>query len=231
MSKIVYKTDKFIAVLKSAGTPSQPDNTGAPDAMTLAGRELWRLGEKNTLYLVHRLDLPVGGILVFARDGKTAAVLSALFAEGGAVKEYIAVTEGACEGGRYTDYLVKNATLKRAAIAKSEKQSGAKFASLTCEQIFVSGAGRDTRTLVRVNLETGRFHQIRAQLSSRSYPIVGDKKYGSRDFRAHTPALFASRVSFTLDGEEFNISATPELSEYPWSLFSEEIMKLYPEGI
>ena len=93
-----------------------------------------------------------------------------------------------------------------------------------------NGEGTSARTLVKVELETGRFHQIRAQLSSRSTPIVGDKKYGSRDFRAHTPSLFASRVAFSLDGEEIDISAIPDVLEYPWSNFAEEIMNLYPNA-
>jgi 23S rRNA pseudouridine1911/1915/1917 synthase len=228
MSKIVYKDKRIIAVIKPAGTPSQPDNTGTPDAMTLAERELSALGESPQLYLVHRLDLPVGGLIVFARSRSIAAKLSSLFAESGVVKEYIAVTEGECEGGRYTDYLVKNATLKRAEIAKSEKQSGAKPAALTCTPLSKIGEGKSARTLVKVELETGRFHQIRAQLSSRSTPIVGDKKYGSRDFGAHTPSLFASRVAFSLDGEKIDISAIPDVLEYPWSNFAEEIMNLYP---
>ena len=75
------------------------------------------------------------------------------------------------------------------------------------------------RTLVSVTLHTGRFHQIRAQLSSRGAPIVGDGKYGSRDKGAGTPALYANRLAFSLFGREYELRALPDTDAYPWSLF------------
>ena len=77
-------------------------------------------------------------------------------------------------------------------------------------------------SLVRSSLKTGRFHQIRAQFASRKMPLIGDKKYGSRDFLAKYPALFAYRLTFDFNGKPVDIKAYPCLENYPWLLFKEE---------
>ena len=79
--------------------------------------------------------------------------------------------------------------------------------------------------IVASSLGTGRFHQIRAQMSARSHPLIGDKKYGSRDEHRRVPALFAYMLSFTVFGKKIRVSATPCTDEYPWNLFDAEIYK------
>ena len=79
-----------------------------------------------------------------------------------------------------------------------------------------------TRSLLQIRLHTGRFHQIRAQLSSRGASIVGDGKYGSRDKGARMPALCAVALSFTVDREKVELERLPDLNGYPWSLFEKE---------
>lgn len=218
MLKTVYKSKNLIIVVKPAGTPAEPDLTGICDAMTLTSEALSSLGECDTLYLIHRLDLPVGGLLAFARNKKSAREASSLFSENGVVKEYLAVVEGECQSGALTDYLVKNTATKKAAVCDRETK-GAKLAELSFINLCTMQTEKGARTLVKISLKTGRFHQIRAQFSSRKLPLVGDKKYGSRDVGARNPALFCSRLAFTLDGERIDVIASPDMSVYPWCLF------------
>ena len=79
-----------------------------------------------------------------------------------------------------------------------------------------------TFSLVKIKLKTGRFHQIRVQFASRQMPLIGDKKYGSRDFKAKMPSLFATEIGFKIKGKEITASRLPSLAEYPWSLFEEK---------
>lgn len=216
--EILYKNKNFIAVNKPIGTPSQKDQTGAPDAMTLTSEYLASIGEPSALWLVHRLDRVVGGILVFARTKSAAASLSAAFAERGAEKYYLAVIEGEAEGGEMRDFLYKDSAKGKAFVVERERH-GVKEARLEYSPIAAVDYDGRRLTLVTIKLHTGRFHQIRAQFASRRHFLVGDGKYGSKDNRAKTPALFAYRLALTFGGKEYEITATPDLSAYPWSLF------------
>ena len=226
MSNIVKKNDDIVIISKGVGVPSQPDKSGAPDAMSMTGEELSSLGEKSTLYPIHRLDRGVGGLLLFARNKKSAAELSAKVSGEGIGKEYFAILEGVPElcKGRLTDYLIKDSVLKLARVASKDKKD-AKLAVLDYELLATAHTPKCERSLVRVRLSTGRFHQIRAQFSSRGLSLLGDRKYGSREVRYREPALFAYRLSFELFGKSFDASALPDLTAYPWSLFSSEFYK------
>ena len=221
--EILYKDKNLIAVYKPSGLPSQSDTTGDEDALTLASRELILLGENKELWLVHRLDRVVGGILVFARNKKYAALLSSLVSDRGIKKEYLAVVDGEAEGGVLRDYLYKDSAKGKAFVVDSQRK-GVKEAELEYERLFRIEADKGVKTLVRIDLHTGRFHQIRVQFSSRGTPISGDGKYGSRDSVAKTPALFAYRLSFTADGKDYQFTKLPCASEYPWSLFDFDIL-------
>ena len=190
MTKIVLKTKNAVVICKPAGIPSQPDPSGDADAMTLTAGLLKDISEREELYLVHRLDRVVGGLMVFARNKKSAAELSSLVSGDGIGKEYFAVVEGAPTDATLTDMLVKDARLNMARVARNGER-GAKEARLEYKTLAVLDTENGTRSLLRVKLDTGRFHQIRAQLSSHGNPIVGDNKYGSRDRASHMPALFS----------------------------------------
>ena len=218
--EILYKDKNLIAINKPAGIPVQPDPTSDKDAMSLCAEILAEQGENNALWLVHRLDRVVGGTVVFARNKRTAAALSELFSTQGTEKEYLAVVEGVAEGGVLEDFLYKD-TAKGKAFVVDRKRAGVKEAKLEYTPIATAETERGTYTLVRVKLHTGRFHQIRAQLSSRGMPIVGDGKYGSHDNHAKMPALFSSRLGFTLGTKSYNIKKIPDKESYPWSLFDE----------
>jgi len=223
--KIIYKDKNCLVIQKEANVPSAPDPTGTPDALTIASDMLRDCGEDSSLYPIHRLDRVVGGLIVFARNKKSAAELSALVSGEGIGKEYLAVTDAPIPGGVYTDLIYKDARQSKSFIV-DRTRAGVREATLTltpiCEAI-VNGA---VRSLVRVRLKTGRFHQIRAQLSHRGSPITGDKKYGSRDSVAKFPSLFAYKLEFDLAGKRISLVASPDTSAYPWSLFRDEIKAL-----
>ena len=221
---IVLKTPDFVVINKPVGMPSQSDPSGDKDAMTLTSEILRDEGSNPSLFLIHRLDRVVGGLLVFARNKSSAASLSSAVAEHSMTKEYFAVVAGRAEGGVMKDYIYKDATLGKAFIT-DRKRSGVKECELEYSTLDIIEAAGGELSLVRVRLKTGRFHQIRAQFSSRKMPLVGDKKYGSRDRVAHTPALFATRLTFEHKGSIVEATALPPIESYPWSLFAEDKYK------
>ena len=114
--------------------------------------------------------------------------------------------------------IFKDARASKAFIVDRERQ-GTKPARLTYRKLASAEIEKGTKTLVYVTLDTGRFHQIRAQMSHIKHPITGDGKYGSRDNRAKGPALMASHLAIDLPGEKIDVCRIPELNTYPWSLF------------
>ena len=222
--QIVLKNKNFIVINKPIGMPSQSDTTGDRDAMTVLSEFLTSLEEPSALWLIHRLDRNVGGLLVFARNKKSAAELSEKIQYGAFVKKYFAVCHGKPSEGEYTDYLYKDSSTSKSYVVKT-KRMGAKEACLDLSLVASNGE----MSAVSVTLHTGRFHQIRAQLSSRGNSLVGDKKYGSKDALCRTPALFAYSLSFEIFGEKISVSALPDMNEYPWNIFSQEIQNAIEE--
>ena len=192
--------------------------------LTMVSDALGKTGEASEVYLVHRLDTVVGGLLAFARNKSAAKELSALVSDGTLKKEYLAVVEGDAYGGTLIDYLAKDSRINKA-IVKNSSQNGAKYAELSYTVLEKVNTENGTLSLVRISLKTGRFHQIRAQFSSRNMPLLCDSKYGSKNHRARHLALFAYKLDFRLSGEKITVIKYPELDIYPWNLFSEESYK------
>ena len=218
---IIYK-DKHICVIKKpVGMPSQSDPTGDTDALTDTKAALEKASDSSALWLIHRLDRNVAGLLVFARTRAAAAELSRLVSEGEMNKRYLAVCEGKGAEGELCDYLFKDSISNKSFVVSGARRGAKKaitYSSLLGE--------REERSLLELDLKTGRFHQIRCQLASRKNPLVGDKKYGSRDAGARTPALFAYRLGFTVFGKKYEFCEMPDSGEYPWSTFKEELKKI-----
>lgn len=217
---ILFKNKDFIACVKPQGIPSQPDPSGCVDMTALLSEELIKNGEKSDIFVVHRLDRSTGGLIIYARNKEAAAAFSRLVAEkDGFQKEYLAVISGRPENesGNMTDYLLKDSAQKKAFVVKSERK-GAKLASLDYEVKNTVQIDEKTFSLLRITLNTGRFHQIRAQLSSRGMPIYGDGKYGSRE-KAPNFALWASKITFTYKGKRYEFESAPDLDQKPWNLF------------
>lgn len=218
--EILYKSKNAVIINKPFGTPSQADKSGDGDALSLTSKALKESGENAALWLLHRLDRVVGGLLVFARTKESAAKINSLITSGGLHKEYIAVVEGEVCEGELVDYLYHDTRANKAFVVNSGSR-GAKEAILFCELLATAEYMGKKVSLVKVNLKTGRFHQIRAQLSSRGNPIIGDGKYGSK-IKCRNIALFSYKLCCTIPNEEIKACALPDLNTFPWSIFDEE---------
>ncbi len=175
---VLYEDNHLLAMEKPAGILTQSDRTGDICLMDLARRYLARKYSKTGevfLGLVHRLDRPVGGVIVFARTSKAARRLSEQFRARETKKIYRAVVEGKPNPpeGELTHWLLKSGMMMKVVAPKTPSSQEARLIYRTRE------TGRDT-SLVEVELITGRRHQIRAQLAAIGCPIVGDIKYGAR---------------------------------------------------
>ena len=215
---IVLENKHFVVINKPCGMPSQSDPSGDKDAMTLTSELLRSEGSNPSLFLIHRLDRVVGGLMVFARNKKYAAILSELVKEHLFSKEYYAVVDGEAEDGTLVDLLYRDSRVGKAFVVDRER-NGVKKAELSYKRLASVKTERGVKTLVYVSLKTGRFHQIRAQLSHNGTPISGDGKYGSHDNRVKNIALMAARMEFNAQGEKVDVSISPDVSIYPWSLF------------
>ena len=187
-------SDKSIAVcVKPVGMDAESE---APEALKAA------LG--GDFYAVHRLDLNVGGVMVFARNKSVAAALSRAMQEGRISKEYVAMVHGTPpESGDWQDLLWKDSSKNKVFVVKRER-GGVKKARLEFTRLT---AGETS--LVRIRLHTGRSHQIRVQFASRGFPLVGDHKYGSRD-EAVAPTLFACLLAFPYKGKVKSFEVLPD---------------------
>ena len=211
MIEILHKSKDFIACVKPQGVPSQPDPSGCADMVSLLQEHLRESGENDGIFVVHRLDRATGGVMVYARNKGAAAEFSRLIAEkDGFEKHYLTIASGSPQEkcGTMVDYLYKDSTQKKAFVIKSERKS-AKLASLDYEVIDTRVKDEKVFSLIAIKLNTGRFHQIRAQLSSRGMPIYGDGKYGSRE-KAPYFALWADKLRFTFKGKTFEFEKAPE---------------------
>ena len=193
--EILYQDKDLAVIVKPAGKESQAQVPGELTA---------QLG--GTFYPVHRLDLNVGGVMVYARSKAAAAALSKAIQDGAMVKEYVAMVHGAPpESGDWEDLLFKDSTKNKVFVVK-RMRGGVKKARLEYRRI-----AEGETSLVHIRLHTGRSHQIRVQFASRKFPLVGDHKYGSRD-GANAPMLFSCRITFPWKGEEKRFEAYP-----PWA--------------
>jgi 23S rRNA pseudouridine1911/1915/1917 synthase len=201
--KILYEDKYIISLLKPPGMLSQSDSE----------EDIGALIDCPT-HIINRLDRPVGGIVLLAKDTDTAASLTALMRDGGISKHYLAVVCGKCEvQADFTDYLMINRRLNLSKIVNKGMRD-AKQARLSYRLI---AEGEDS-SLIDVTLYTGRHHQIRAQLAHHSLPIWGDTKYNP-DFkhkRGVLPALFAHSLTFThpVTGELLEIRALPDYGKF-----------------
>lgn len=159
------------------------------------------------IYPVHRLDLNVGGLMVYARTKKGAAQLSRLIQEGQLEKEYVALVHGTpAPEGYLTDFLYKDSRKNKIFVVKKPR-AGVKEAALSYRCLCPG-----EESLVQVHLHTGRSHQIRVQFSSRGYPLVGDHKYGSRS-PIQVPRLWSCRLTFPWDGKIRTFTDLPDWAE------------------
>ncbi|MBQ7230879.1 MAG: RNA pseudouridine synthase [Oscillospiraceae bacterium] len=190
---IIYSDRELAVIVKPVGVDSE-HQVPALISETLGGE----------IFPIHRLDLNVGGVMVYARTKSSAAQLSKLVQEGKLVKEYRCLVHGTPpESGVLEDLLFKDSRKNKVFVVKKERK-GVKKASL--EYVRLTDG---SPALLHIRLHTGRSHQIRVQFASRGFPLVGDHKYGARD-EAKEPKLFSCRISFPWKGEDKVFEAFPE---------------------
>ncbi len=179
--EVIYEDGDVLVAIKPAGVPVQTKNITGEDMESALKRYLSGKGEDpREAGIVHRLDTPVAGLIVFGKNKKALSFLDREFRERRVSKSYLAVVSGLVtdEGEvRLADHIRKEsgATGVRAVIS-DEKDKRAKRAELRYS-VIANDPGKNTSVL-RVSLDTGRFHQIRCQLSHAGHPILGDVKYG-----------------------------------------------------
>jgi 23S rRNA pseudouridine1911/1915/1917 synthase len=193
--RVLFEDNHHIAVFKPARVLTQGDETGDPSLMDLTKawlKEKYRKPGNVFLGLLHRLDRPVAGVVLFAKTSKGASRLSEQFRTREVSKIYWAVVEGnvGASHGELRHYLRTEETGK--VTLGSEPYEGAKVARLSYRRLEESGR----TTLLEVTLETGRKHQIRAQLAAMGHPIVGDTRYGASRAKGEGIALIAKRLEF-----------------------------------
>ena len=199
---IVYEDDVMLACVKPYGVPSQADKSNDEDMITLLKNYIFNKqdsDEEPYLAVIHRLDRPVGGVMIFAKTPEAAAKLSDDMQDGNIVKYYQAILTGELpdEFGELTDYLVRDGKTNTTKVAK-KGDKGAKKAILNYEVLDVMETDEGVLSYVLVELITGRHHQIRAQMAARGCGIWGDTKYNPKFARLRRRymqiGLYSSRI-------------------------------------
>ena len=214
--KIVYEDNHLLVVEKPSNIPVQEDSSKDIDMITLL-KEYRKTNENKPgeayIGLVHRLDRPVSGIMVFAKTSKAASRLSDQIRQNKFQKTYLAVVENSLpQKGKLEDYLTKNEKENKSYITTKEK------GKYSCLEYKVLSA-KDNISLVEINLITGRSHQIRVQFSSRGNPLNGDSKYGSNPNNIDI-ALFAKSITFIHPTTKEKLTFTLNIpNKYPFNIF------------
>ena len=214
---VLYEDNHIIVAVKPANIPSQADISGDIDMLTMVKEYVKKKYNKpGNVYLglVHRLDRPVGGVMIFAKTSKAASRLSKQINENKFAKTYIAVVEGKMnKSDTLTDYLIKDEKTNTSYITTKGK---GKLSILDYTLISY----KDNMSLVKINLHTGRSHQIRVQFSSRNHPLIGDARYNKNADLKTNIALFAISLSFyhpvTKEKMSFNLDIP---KRYPFNIF------------
>lgn len=218
---ILYEDNHLLVVEKPRNILVQGDDTKDLDLLTMLKNDLKvRYNKPGNVYLglVHRLDRPVGGALVFAKTSKAASRLANMLREKKLEREYLAIVRGIPyeKKGTLEHYLLKDEKKNQVFVVAKETKR-AKFAKLDYE-VLRSAEGL---SLLKVRLHTGRPHQIRVQLSTMGYPLYGDQKYGqSVNKVGQQIALWSYSLKFIHPvKKEFVEFICQPPKEYPWNLF------------
>lgn len=211
--KILYEDNHIIVVEKPPNVPSQGDKTNDEDMLTIIKKYLKeKYNKPGNVYLglVHRLDRPVGGVMVFAKTSKAAARLSEQVRNKVFKKEYLVIVDGKLENpkGTLENYLLKNERNNISKVVK-ENTKNAKYAKLDYEVLKYNE--EINLSVLKVLLHTGRHHQIRVQLSNIGHSICGDQKYGTRG-RGKQICLWAYKLTIEhpISKEKMEFTSIPE---------------------
>ena len=221
--KILYEDNHIIVVVKPPNIPSQGDKTGDIDMLTIIKEYLKeKYNKPGNVYLglVHRLDRPVGGVMVFAKTSKAASRLSEQVRNKVFKKEYLAIVDGNLKKneGTLENYLLKNEKTNTSKVVK-EGTKNSKYAKLDYEALKYNE--EINLSLLRILLHTGRHHQIRVQLANFGHSICGDQKYGTRG-RGKQISLWAYKLTIEhpITKEEIEFKGLPE-EVGPWTMIKD----------
>ena len=207
---ILYSDNDILVCIKPAGVLSTDESGGLPELARAA------LGDENAdVRTVHRLDRVVSGLMVLARSAAAASELSRQIRDGQFDKEYLAVVHGLTEAqGEMRDLLARDKSERKTYVTDTPAK-GVQEARLSYETLGQA----DGMSLVRIRLHTGRTHQIRCQFSSRSLPLVGDRKYSILEDGCDI-ALWSGMIAFAhpVSGEKMCFTAPPP-EKFPWNIF------------
>lgn len=229
---VLHEDEDILVCMKPMGVPAQSDKTRDPDMITLVKKYLFDKGETDEepyVGLVHRLDRPVGGLMVFARNQEAAADLSSQMLDGIFEKYYQAVLTGEMgeEEGIMKDYLLRDGKTNTSKVVPKGVK-GAKKAELEYEVLDVIETEQGVFSYVLIHLLTGRHHQIRVQCASRGVGIYGDTKYNllfQKVKRAYKQiGLYSTRIEFEhpATGERMVFKAEPEGEAFDMIFDAEE---------
>ena len=214
MINIIYEDNHLLVVEKPVNIPVQEDESGDADLLSMLKdylKEKYNKPGNVYLGLVHRLDRPVGGVMVFAKTSKAASRLSEQVRNHTFKKKYYAIVQGYAPGGKLIDKLLKDSKRNITIVSNEGKESILNYSLIEY---------KNDLSLVDIDLETGRSHQIRVQFSSRNLPLYGDQKYNKNSKPGQQIALFAYHLSFihpvTKETMEFKLDI-PNIK--PWDLF------------
>lgn len=218
---ILYEDNHIIVVMKPQNVPSCGDESGDDnllDEIKAYIKEKYQKAGNVYVGLVHRLDRPTGGVMVYAKTSKAASRLSEQMRSGDFEKKYLTVLCGTPEEERKTleGYLKKNAVNNMVYLCPPTTD-GAKRASLEYKVLESKGK----YSLAEVTLHTGRSHQIRVQMAGISHPVFGDMRYGGPEAQKGRLALWAYSLAFThpVTKERLRFILEPPKDEIPWKAF------------
>ena len=221
--KVIYEDNHIIVVEKPVNIPSQGDKTGDVDMLTIIKEYLKeKYNKPGNVYLglIHRLDRPVGGVMVFAKTSKAAARLSEQVRDKVFKKKYLVIANGKFdkETGVLSDYLLKNERKNMSRVVP-EGTKNSKYAELDYE--ILKYDAELNLSVLKINLHTGRHHQIRVQLSSRNHSIYGDQKYGGRGHGKQI-CLWAYELTINhpITKEEMTFKSIPNM-EKSWKILED----------
>jgi|SRR5690625_638617 len=222
--QILYEDNHLIVVEKPVNMPVQEDQSRDMDLQSLVKKDIKERYQKPGnvyLALIHRLDRPVGGAIIFAKTSKAASRMANLLRKREIKRSYLAVVRGQMtqKAGRLTDYLWKDRQKNEVYVVHKDK-NGAKRAILDYSLLDTG----DNLSFIKVELQTGRSHQIRVQMKQLGYPLYGDQKYGEHvNKHGQQIALWSNTLSFVhpVKNEEIHVTSAPP-NRYPWNIWQEK---------
>lgn len=212
--KIIYEDNHLLVVEKPVNIPMQLDSSNDEDLLNVCKqylKEKYNKPGEVYLGLVHRLDRPVGGVCVFARTSKAASRLSKQIQNHEFKKQYLAVVEdnNLKDKGTFEDNLLKDHKANMVKVDPKGKPSSLDYEVLK---------RKDNLALVKINLHTGRSHQIRVQFSSRNHPLWGDQRYNKKAVVGQQIALWSYSIELMHPTRNEKMIFTSEIDRYPFNI-------------